>query len=112
MIKYHTNTFGDFMHLPDLKATYMPGQLFRHIDGGYYIFEKSVLFADDQDELVIYKHLWPFEESGWARRYSEFKEKFSPISFEDFQKAKQMDRLTLQKLIEHTRTVRRNAKKT
>ncbi len=102
--------FGEFMNLPELKANYVLGQLFRHMDGGYYMFEKSVLFADDQDELVIYKHLWPFDESSWARRYSEFKDRFTPITIEDFNKAKQMDRVTLQKLIEHTRTVRRQSK--
>lgn len=51
------------MKLQKLQADYPEGQLFRHIDGGYYQFEKSVYFADDQDELVIYKHLWPFEVS-------------------------------------------------
>ncbi len=99
------------MNLPTLQANYQPGQLLRHIDGGYYQFEKSVLFADDQDELVIYKHLWPFDESNWARRYDEFKGKFTPITQEDFNKAKQIDRETLQRQIEETRTNRRNAKK-
>lgn len=98
------------MHLPELKANYSPGQYFRHIDGGYYQYEKSVFFADDQDELVIYKHLWPFDESTWARRYSEFKDKFTPVSVEDFNKARQMDRLTLQKLIQHTKANRRAKK--
>jgi hypothetical protein len=98
------------MNLPELKSDYEPGQLLRHIDGGYYQYEKSVLFADDQDELVIYKHLWPFDESEWARRYTEFKEKFTPITLEDFNKAKKVERETLQKQIEETRTNRRKAK--
>lgn len=99
------------MNLPDLKSNYQPGQLLRHIDGGYYMYEKSVLFADDQDELVIYKHLWPFEVSDWARRYSEFKEKFTPITVEDFNQAQKVDRVVVQKQIETTRTNRRNSKK-
>jgi len=99
------------MNLPILKADYERGQLMRHVDGGYYQYEKSVLFADDQDELVIYKHLWPFEESDWARRYSEFKEKFTPITLEDFNQAKQIDRETLQKQIAESKANRRNAKK-
>jgi hypothetical protein len=98
------------MNLPELKSDYEPGQLLRHIDGGYYQYEKSVLFADDQDELVIYKHLWPFDESEWARRYTEFKEKFTPITLEGFNKAKKVERETLQKQIEETRTNRRKAK--
>jgi hypothetical protein len=93
-----------------LLANYTPGQLMRHMDGGYYQFEKSVLFADDQDELVIYKHLWPFEQSDWARRYSEFKDRFTPITQEDFNTAISIDRETLQKQIEDTRTARRLAR--
>lgn len=100
------------LNLPVLKANYISGQFFRHIDGGYYQFEKSVLFADDQDELVIYRHLWPFQESEWARRYNEFNEKFTKITAEDFHLALQVDREVLQSQIEQTRTARRNAKKT
>jgi hypothetical protein len=81
-----------------LLANYTPGQLMRHMDGGYYQFEKSVLFADDQDELVIYKH------------YSEFKDRFTPITQEDFNTAISIDRETLQKQIEDTRTARRLAR--
>lgn len=95
------------MNLKPLACIHKQGQLFRHIDGGYYEFEKSVLFADDQDELVIYKHLWPFEVSSWARRYNEFKDKFTPITQEDLNAAKQIPREQLQKQIEDTRTARR-----
>ncbi len=98
------------MDLPILKSPYKKGQLFRHMDGGYYEYEKSVLFADDRDELVIYKHLWPFDESQWARRYDEFKERFTPISLEDLNKAKLVGREALQQQIEKTRTNRRAAK--
>lgn len=37
--------------------SYPTGQLFQDIDGGIYKFEKSVWFADDDDELVIYEHI-------------------------------------------------------
>jgi hypothetical protein len=97
------------MNLPSLQANYEPNQLFCHIDGGYYQYEKSVLFADDQDELVIYKHLWPFDESTWARRYNQFKDKFTPITMEDFQKAKQIDREVLQKQIAENKSNRRKS---
>lgn len=99
------------IQLPKLQSPYQKGQLLRHIDGGYYQYEKSVFFADDQEELVIYKHIWPFEESEWARRYSEFKDKFSPITFEDLYSAKKIEREVLQKQIETNKTNRRNAKK-
>ena len=97
------------MNLPTLNAPYAHGQLFRHMDGGYYEYDKSVLFADDQDELVIYKHVWPFEESSWARRYSEFKARFTPIAAADLDAAKAMDRQVLQVSIEQTRNARRKA---
>ncbi|MBC7475662.1 MAG: DUF1653 domain-containing protein [Candidatus Sericytochromatia bacterium] len=99
------------MNLPNLNCAYKPGQLFRHIDGGYYQYEKSVLFADNQDELVIYKHLWPFDESHWARRYQEFKARFTPISLEILNEAKQTKREYLQEQIEETRTNRRKNNK-
>lgn len=95
------------MNLQSLQANYQEGQLFRHIDGGYYQFEKSVYFADDQDELVIYKHLWPFEVSQWARRYSEFKDKFTPITYEDLYRAKQVNRETLQQEIANNKANRK-----
>lgn len=95
------------MNLKPLECTHTEGQLFRHIDGGYYQFEKSVLFADDQDELVIYTHLWPFEVSSWARRYNEFQGKFTPITEDDLNTAKQIPREVLQQQIEETRTARR-----
>jgi hypothetical protein len=97
------------MNLPKLNSTFENGQLFRHIDGGYYQYEKSVLFADDQDELVIYKHLWPFDESTWARRYNQFKSKFTPITLSEFQKAKEIDREVLQKQIAENKKNRREA---
>ena len=62
-----------------LSVNYSKGQLFQHVDGGFYKFEKSVWFADDEDELVIYQHVWPFTKSTWARRSSEFLAKFTPI---------------------------------
>lgn len=100
------------MNLPKLNCSYKPGQLFRHMDGGYYQYEKSVLFADDQGELIIYKHLWPFDESQWARRYQEFKARFTPITVEVFNEAKEIKREILQAQIEETRTNRRkNTKK-
>lgn len=98
------------MNLPALLSQFEQGQLFRHTDGGYYQYEKSVYFTEDQDELVIYKHIWPFEESEWARRYSEFKDKFTPITFEDLYAAKKVVREVLQKQIRDNKAKRKQAK--
>jgi len=47
-----------------------------------------------------------------ARRYSEFKDRFTPITYEDLYHAKQVSREVLQQQIETTRTNRRNKKTT
>ena len=73
-------------------VTYPTGQLFQHIDGGFYKFEKSVWFADDGDELVIYAHIWPFPVMESARRADEFLAKFTPITQEDWNKAQETSR--------------------
>lgn len=96
--------------LKPLLIKYTKGQLFRHIDGGYYKFQKSVLFADDQDELVIYRHVWPFQPSDWARRSNEFVERFTPITKDDLIEAKKEKRKDLQERIENQRNMRRAAK--
>jgi hypothetical protein len=73
-------------------VTYPTGQLFQHIDGGFYKFEKSVWFADDGDELVIYAHIWPFPVMESARRADEFLVKFTPITEQDLAKAQETPR--------------------
>jgi hypothetical protein len=96
------------MKVKNLESNYQENQYFKHIDGGYYMFEKAVLFADDNDELVIYKHMYPFEVSSWARRYSEFKQKFTPISREEFETAQEIDRSVLQQRIAENKKLRRS----
>ena len=98
------------MVLPELKVNFKAGQLFRHTDGGYYQYQKSVYFADDQAELVIYEHIWPFERSEWARRAHEFMAKFSPISESDLELAQKEPREKLQEQITQTRNARRAKK--
>lgn len=73
----------------EFNVKYQTGQILQHIDGGFYKFEKSVWFADDEDELVIYAHIWPFPIIESARRASEFLLKFTPVSNEYFEKAQE-----------------------
>lgn len=58
---------------------YPSGQIFQHIYGGFYQFEHSVWLNDD--ELAVYKHIWPFEVSDLTARHAEeFLAKFNPVS--------------------------------
>lgn len=45
-----------------------------------------------------------------ARRYSEFKDKFTPITYEDLYRAKQINRETLQQEIAAHKADRKNKK--
>lgn len=93
-------------------VTYPSGQLFQHIDGGIYKFEKSVWFADDDDELVIYTHIWPFPVIESARRADEFLAKFNPIKEGDLAKAQETAREEFQlKIREHKAKRRSNETK-
>lgn len=82
-----------------INLTYVKGQLFQHIDGGFYQFEKSVLFADDNDELIVYDHIWPFPVMSSARRAVEFSEKFTPVTEYALNLAKKESAQNFQKLI-------------
>ena len=85
------------------------GQIFQHIDGGFYQFEKSVLFADDGDELVIYAHIWPFPRIESARRAKEFLAKFKPIMPEELAKAQEISAVEFQEIIKNNKANRKKA---
>lgn len=92
----------------DFSVTYPSGQLFQHVDGGFYEFEKSVWFADDGDELVIYTHIWPFPVMESARRADEFLAKFTPITEDDLAKAQETAREKFQLKIREHKAKRRS----
>jgi hypothetical protein len=101
------------MKLQPFEAKFEKGQYFRHVDGGYYQFDKSIYFADDQNELVVYRHVWPFEPSDWGRKAHEFLAKFKPISEVEFLKVSSQSeeqRLALQAEITQSKQKRRDKK--
>jgi hypothetical protein len=101
------------MKLQPFQAKFTHGQYFRHIDGGYYQFDKSIYFADDQNELIVYRHVWPFEPSEWGRRVSEFLKNFKPIDEAEFlsvSSQSEEERIKLQEAIAQSKQTRRNKK--
>lgn len=84
------------------------GQLFQHVDGGFYQFEKSVRFADDDDELVVYAHIWPFPHSEAARRVNEFLEKFRPIEKIELDEAQKLSVQEYQEVIRNKKAIRKS----
>lgn len=56
--------------------------LYKHRYGGIYSIDfKSVLSTVDKTELVVYTHVWPFEQTTWARPASEFNDgRFTEIN--------------------------------
>lgn len=80
---------------------------FRHNDGGLYQFLDNGRDSRDGSPVVIYKHLWPFEQGMWSRPQAEWASRFTPISEAEVLTAMQGDRVALQQSI----TASRNARK-
>jgi len=85
-----------------------PGQLVRHQDGGIYRFHSRARHTDDQAELVIYEHVWPFTTGQvWARPATEWPSRFTPITNEDLRIAQQQPRAQAQAAITTAKANRR-----
>lgn len=99
---------GAPMKLQPLTFQYKPGQVFKHIDGGYYRYLMNVYSSQDQSEKIIYQHVWPFEPSNWERPLSEYLAKFSPVSESELMSAMSRDRTAVQLQIANAKAARRN----
>lgn len=82
-------------------------QLFKHVDGGIYLYEKTVQFADDSSDLVVYRHLFPFEEKSYARRKLEFVKKFMPIEYSEYEKLQELDAHDYQQVVAQNKKLRK-----
>lgn len=71
-----------------------PGTVYRHTDGGIYRFVGMAKSSEDASDLVLYKHVWPFEVITWARPLSEWHSRFTNLSAAEFQAAVAVDRKT------------------
>jgi len=61
--------------------------LFMHQYGGIYSYQGIALDTSNSIEVVVYRHIYPFEEKLFTRPLEEFEDKtrFKPISLEVFQ---------------------------
>ena len=51
------------------------GRVYRHFKGNYYFVENVALDSETQERVVIYKPLYPRQDSGiWVRRENMFLE--------------------------------------
>lgn len=87
------------------------GQYFRHIDGGYYMYDRLVYSSEDKSVKVVYDHLWPFEVAGWERPAQEFFDKFTPITEEEFHLALNKNQTELREQIAQHKAERRAKEK-
>ncbi|WP_063899452.1 DUF1653 domain-containing protein [Burkholderia ubonensis] len=85
-----------------------PGQLVRHQDGGIYRYHSTARHTDDQSELVVYEHVWPFDAGQlWARPAHEWPSRFQPITNDELREAQQQNRLEAQTSVTNAKAARR-----
>jgi hypothetical protein len=97
--------------IPTVPGRPEPGALFRHVDGGYYMYLMTARHSEDQSPLVVYQHLWPFEREGdpWARPQAEWDKRFTPVSAADLQAAMRQDQGAAQAAVHEAKAARRAA---
>lgn len=86
-----------------------PGQVFRHVDGGFYRVLMMARHSDDGSPLVVYEHLWPFETGGepWARPLSEWAVRFRSGVEAELELARRDDRAAAQAVVSAAKAARR-----
>ena len=89
----------------------MSEKYFRHVDGGLYRFVAYARSADDTGELVVYEHLWPFEQGLWVRRRAEFERRFAPTDEMTVKRSMKQDRSEAQAQVNKAKAERRAAER-
>jgi hypothetical protein len=89
----------------------MAEKYFRHLDGGIYRFVVYARSADTDGDVVIYEHLWPFDQSLWVRNRGEFETRFTPVDEVTVKRALKQDRVQAQAQVNAAKAARRAAKK-
>lgn len=73
------------------------GQIYQHRYGGLYIVNDVATHTGNKERLVIYTHLYPFEQAAWARPISEWTEdRFRQITVAEFTELSKKDRKQFQ----------------
>lgn len=89
----------------------MSEQYFRHVDGGLYRFVSHARSADTDGEVVVYEHLWPFNQSLWVRNRPDFEARFTPTDEMTVKRAMKQDRNEAQAQVNAAKAARRAAQK-
>jgi len=88
----------------------MAEQYFRHLDGGVYRFVAYARSADNDDEVVVYEHLWPFDQGLWVRNRADFQSRFAIIDEFTVRLEMKRDRTQAQAAVTAAKAARRAAK--
>lgn len=84
---------------------------YKHTDGGYYFVSELGRDSKDGTAVVIYKHVWPFEEETWTRPLDQWASRFSLISREQLEAIMRVNsREEAQAIITTAKTHRKNLK--
>lgn len=75
--KYEVNLHPrEASQLPEF-ATYKKSMLYSHQDGGLYeVLHYDALDTDSRENVIVYKHIWPFETKIYTRKDSEWMSRF------------------------------------
>ena len=72
-------------------------EYYQHRFGGIYIVNDVATHTDTNQRLVIYTHVYPFDEHTWARPIDEWTDdRFKQISYNTVQELMKKDRLEFQ----------------
>ncbi|WP_018150363.1 DUF1653 domain-containing protein [Leeia oryzae] len=82
----------------------------RHLDGGYYRRLGMARHSEDESEMVVYAHLWPFEPHTWVRPAAEFPGRFEPVTEAEVLQAMQGDQAAAAAAVMAAKAARRAKK--
>jgi hypothetical protein len=85
--------------------------IYQHGDGGIYLIIGAGRSSASGEPMVIYRHLWPFEQELWVRPLAEWQSRFARISYAEFQSATREDQDAAKAAITAKRTARKGVAK-
>ncbi|HTE43009.1 MAG TPA: DUF1653 domain-containing protein, partial [Steroidobacteraceae bacterium] len=87
-----------------------PDRYFRHTDGGLYRFVAYARSADTTKDVVVYEHLWPYDQGLWVRDREEFEARFDGIDADVVEAEMQLKQSDAQAKVSSAKAARRAAR--